>query len=449
MAQRPADVVPLGEATRTWARVAMRSFGGPAGQIAVMHREVVDERRWVGEQRFLHALSYCTVLPGPEAQQLATYLGWLLNGPLGGLIAGGLFVLPGFVSILALSMVYAQWGETTAVAAVFAGVSPAVIAIVIQAAIRVGRRTLRSRFHMAVAGGAFVSLAVLAVPFPIVIVVAAVLGTVVARWLPAGLAAHAPAADGPEPLISDVMLHSARPSAARAVAVTAIGAALWVAPVALIALWLGGDSVLVDQARFFGGTALVTFGGAYAVLSYVAQRAVEVYGWLAPGEMTRGLAMAETTPGPLIQVVQFVGFMGAFRAPGELDPWVAAVLASVVVTWVTYVPCFVFVFVGAPYVERMRTNRSLTAALSAVTAAVVGVIANLAVFFCVHTLFDRAPRRRWGPFETDVPEWHTFSPAALLVTAVALVMVFRLRWSVLRVLAGCAVLGATIHLATV
>lgn len=443
-------VVPLRESTRAWLQVSVQTFGGPAGQIAVMHREFVEERRWIGEKRFLHALSYCTVLPGPEAQQLAIYLGWLLNGSLGGLIAGTLFVLPGFLAILALSLIYAVHGDTTIVEALFAGVAPAVLAIVAQAVWRLGGRTLSSRGLVAVAIGAFVALAVLAVPFPLVVIAAAVIGLVGHRVSPTHWSAPTP--PDPEgsvpPLVPDEALHGERGSWRRAAVILGVGGVLWVAPVLIVAVAFGRDSVFVDQGRFFGGAALVTFGGAYAVLAYVAQRAVEVYGWLLPGEMVRGLAMAETTPGPLIMVVQFVGFMGAYRDPGSLDPWVAGVVASVLVTWVTFVPCFVFVFLGAPHMESLRGNVRVAAALRGVMAAVVGVIANLSVFFAVHTLFDEVRAVDSGPFSFDLPVWSSVDGAAVAVAALAGVLVFRLRWSILRVLGVCALVGGGWHLIT-
>ena len=445
----------LRTAARAWGTVALQTFGGPAGQIAVMHREIVEERRWVGEERFLHALSYCTLLPGPEAQQLATYLGWLLNGPAGGIVAGALFVLPGYLAIMALSLLYAGFGDTTFVDAVFAGVAPAVLAIVAQAVRRIGGRALVNPFLIAVAIGSFVALAMFAVPFPFVVFGAAFIGFVGGRLQPSLFAPRirkttANTARVPEsvraPLIADTALVHAVPSTSRSARTFVICAVAWIAPVLLLAVMFGSSSVFVTQARFFGGSALVTFGGAYAVLSYVAQKAVNTYHWLLPGEMIKGLAMAETTPGPLIQVVQFVAFLGAYRNPGSLSPWVAAIIASTLVTWVTYVPSFFFVFVGAPYVERLRGNRRVTDALSGITAAVVGVIANLAVYFAVHTLFSDVRESSPGPLRFSLPTWSTFSPAAAVVGALAFVLVFRLRWSVLRVLGVCAIVGGVIHL---
>jgi chromate transporter len=446
--RRSADVVPLTESTQAWARVSLQTFGGPAGQIAVMHRELVEERGWFGERRFLHALSFCTLLPGPEAQQLAIYLGWLLNGVPGGLIAGTLFILPGFVAIMALSILYAGWGDTVGVSALFAGLAPAVLAIVAQAVVRLSKRALRRRVLVGFAVAAFVSLAFFGVPFPLVVAGAGLLGYLLGLRRPGAI--ETPAAtvdvDGPAPLIPDDALHGERPTPGRTLRVLALGTALWLAPVVAAAVLLGGDSVLAQQGRFFGGAALVTFGGAYAVLAYVAQRAVEVYGWLAPGEMITGLAMAESTPGPLIQVVQFVGFLGAFHAaPAGWSPWVAGVVAACLVTWVTFVPCYAFIFLGAPYVEVLRGNRRLAAALSGITAAVVGVIANLGLYFAVHTLFDTVRPERIGPLRLQVPVVDTFDPISAGVAALAGVLLFRLRWSVLRTLACCTVVGAATH----
>ena len=438
------DVVPLRTAVRAWFLISLQTFGGPAGQIAVMQRTLVDERRWIGEKRFLHALNYCMLLPGPEAQQLAIYTGWLLNGTLGGLIAGILFVLPGLLAILALSVLYVAQGDTTVVTGLFLGLAPAVLAIVVQAVLRVGKRALHNRMLVLLAVAAFLALALFGVPFPIVILAAGGVGWAVHRWRPALL--EIPDRPEPEgdnaPLVPDDALHEARPSRRRNLAILAFGLVIWVAPVALIALVTRGEqSVFVDQGVFFGGMALVTFGGAYAVLSYVAQAAVQTYGWLQAGEMVRGLALAETTPGPLIMVVQFVAFLGAYRDPGSLDPWVAGVLGSLLVVWVTFVPCFVFIFLGAPYVERLRGSRPLAAALTGVTAAVVGVIANLAFFFAVHTLFTESRTIDWGPVDLLVPVWSSYVWESFLIAAIAMVLAFRFRWSVLKVLGVCAVLG--------
>ncbi|MGK5172217.1 chromate efflux transporter [Geodermatophilus sp. CPCC 205761] len=449
---RPMEqtVVPFRTAVRAWFLISLQTFGGPAGQIAVMQRTLVDEKRWIGQRRFLHAMNYCMLLPGPEAQQLATYVGWLLHGTRGGLVAGGFFVLPGVVALLVLSAVYVGFGSTTAVLALFAGLAPAVLAIVAQAVVRVARRALNSAALVTVAVVAFLALALFGVPFPVVVAAAGVAGWALGRWRPAALPQKGKAEaadDGPPPVISDDVLHTEPPSARRTLRVLLIGLLVWGVPVAAVALLTGAGSVFTQQGLFFSGAAVVTFGGAYAVLAYVAQQAVEVYGWLGPREMVRGLALAETTPGPLIMVVQFVAFLGAYRNPGELDPWVAAVLASLLVTWVTFAPSFLFVLLGAPYMERLRGNRSLSAALTGITAAVVGVIANLGVYFAVHTLFSSTRAVDAGPLHLELPDLGSLRPVPLAIAVVAAVLLFRLRWPVLRTLAVCAALGLAAGLA--
>jgi chromate transporter len=444
-ATRPdPDLVPFGQAVRAWLAISLQTFGGPAGQIAVMQRELVEERRWIGPQRFLHALNYCMLLPGPEAQQLAVYIGWLLNGLRGGLAAGILFVLPGMAALLALAAIYVAWGDATAVTAIFAGLAPAVVAVVAQAVLRVGSRALSHPALVAIAVASFAALALFGVPFPLVVAAAAGIGWLLGRLAPHTLASQAKAghdAGGPPPLIPDQALHAERPSRARSLRILGLGLLVWAAPVAVVALVTGTQSSLTTQGLFFSGTALITFGGAYAVLAYVAQRAVETYGWLSPGEMVRGLALAETTPGPLIMVVQFVAFLGAYHHPDPLTPWTAALVGALLTTWVTFVPCFLFIFLGAPYVERLRGNHTLSAALTGITAAVVGVIANLALYFAVHTLFATTHPWRWGPLRLELPELTSLRPVPLLITAAALVLIFRLRWSVPRTLAVCAGLG--------
>jgi chromate transporter len=441
-------VVPLGAATRAWFLISLQTFGGPAGQIAVMQRELVDERRWIGERRFLHALSYCMLLPGPEAQQLAVYTGWLLNGWAGGVIAGVLFVLPGVVALLALSWLYVTQGDTAVVTGLFLGLAPAVVAVVVQAVVRIGGRALTHRVLVVLAVVAFLALAVLGLPFPVVVLGAGLAGWLIGRRRPDVMLARSrpDAPDAVAPLVPDEALHHAPPSARRNLTILVGGLAVWVAPVVLAVLLTGWGSVYADQGVFFGGMALVTFGGAYAVLSYVAQAAVGTYGWLSANEMTRGLALAESTPGPLIMVVQFVAFLGAYRAPGGLDPLTAAVLGSLLVVWVTFVPSFLFIFLGAPYVERLRGNASLSAALTGVTAAVVGVIANLAVYFAVHTLFSGTRRLGWEHLGLLVPVWDSYVWEAFVVLAVALVLVLWRGWSVLRTLGVCALLGLGLSL---
>jgi chromate transporter len=448
---RPAEqtAVPFRTAVRAWFLISLQTFGGPAGQIAVMQRTLVDERRWIGQRRFLHAMNYCMLLPGPEAQQLATYVGWLLHGTRGGLVAGGLFVLPGVLALLVLSAVYVAFGSTVAVTALFAGLAPAVLAIVAQAVVRVAKRALDSRALAAIAVVAFLALALFGVAFPVVVALAGVAGWALGRWRPAALPqkAKAEVADGPPPVISDDVLHTEAPSGRRTLRVLLVGLLVWGVPVAAVALLTGAGSVFTQQGLFFSGAAVVTFGGAYAVLAYVAQQAVQVYGWLGPGEMVRGLALAETTPGPLIMVVQFVAFLGAYRDPGSLDPWAAAVLASLLVTWVTFVPSFLFVLLGAPYMERLRGNRSLSAALTGITAAVVGVIANLGVYFAVHTLFAQTVDVDAGVLHLELPDLASLRPVPLAIALVAAVLLFRARWSVLRTLGVCAALGLAAGLA--
>ena len=447
--------ITLSEATRTWARIAALSFGGPAGQIALMHKILVEEKRWIGEARFLHALNYCMLLPGPEAQQLATYIGWLLHRTKGGLIAGGLFVLPGFLAIMVLSWLYAAFGQLGPVAALFFGLKAAVLAIVLDAVRRIGGRALGNNAMRLIAAAAFVAIFVFSVPFPLIILAAGIIGYAGGR---AGLAAFAPAGgghggsrgpvvpDGDTALGEEIPEH-ARPSIAWSLRVAAIFLLLWLAPVLLLLGLLGPDNVFSQIALFFSQMAVVTFGGAYAVLAYVAQQAVETYGWLKPGEMLDGLGMAETTPGPLIMVTQFVGFMGALRQATGLPPMLAATLGGILTTWVTFVPCFLWIFLGAPFVEKLRGHRALASALSAITAAVVGVILNLAIWFAVHTLFVRVETVAAGPVRLDLPVPASIDPAAALLSIAAMIAIFRYKAGPLPVLAGCAAAGLVYWLA--
>ena len=386
------------------------------------------------------------LLPGPEAQQLAIYIGWLLNGLRGGLIAGTLFVLPGVVAMLSLSGLYVGLGDTDAVDAVFLGLAPAVIAIVIQAVVRVSRRALTSPVLVGLAVAAFIALALFAIPFPVAILTAGAFGWLLGKVRPE-LARPKPATpdDGPAPLIADDQLHEEPPTARRWVVILVCGLFLWLAPLVVVGLLFGRHSIFVDQGLFFSGAAVVTFGGAYAVLAYVAQQAVSVYGWLAPGEMVRGLALAETTPGPLIMVVQFVAFVGAYRDPGSLNPWTAAVIAALLTTWVTFVPCFLFILLGAPYVERLRHNQTLSAALTGITAAVVGVIASLAAFFSIHTLFSRTHHVLAGPFDFQAPVLISIQWDAAGVMVLGCVLIFRRGWSVLQTLGGCTIAGIALY----
>ncbi|HEV2148727.1 MAG TPA: chromate efflux transporter [Longimicrobiaceae bacterium] len=439
----PPTPPTFGEAFRTWVRVGLLSFGGPAGQIAVMHRILVEEKRWISEHRFLHALNYCMLLPGPEAQQLATYVGWLLHRTAGGLTAGILFVLPGFVSILAISLLYAGYQDTQLVQALFFGLKPAVVAVVAEAVHRIGGRALKNRAMAALAAAAFVAIFFFEVPFPLIVAGAALVGYLGSRIRPdLFLVIRGHEADAAlEEEGAAGRTEPAAPSWRAGLRTALLYLFLWWAPVGALLLLTGASSVWVQEGVFFSTAAVVTFGGAYAVLAYVAQQAVETYGWLRPGEMLDGLGMAETTPGPLIQVVQFVGFMGAYRNPGGLDPMLAGVLGSALTTWVTFVPCFLFIFVGAPWIEHLRGRKGLTAALSGITAAVVGVILNLALWFALHVLFARVGEARHGPLRLLVPEWDTLDPAALLIAAGAFAALFLLRWGMIRTLLAAAAAG--------
>lgn len=445
MTEAPTHGVSLREATGVWARIAALSFGGPAGQIAVMHRIVVEERRWVDEGRFLHALNVCMLLPGPEAQQLATYLGWLMHRTLGGVIAGVLFVIPGAVAIMALSIVYALYGQVPAIGALFFGLKAAVLAIVLQAVLRVGRRALRTRAQWALAAASFAGIFLLGLPFPVIVLGAGLIGFLAAR---AGSAAFAGAAPPPEAasLLGDTLpAHTRDRRAAFRIAGTCL--ALWLVPVGAILLALGPGDVFARIATFFSTMAVVTFGGAYAALAYVAQQAVESFHWLSPREMLDGLGLAETTPGPLIMVMQFVAFMGAYRNPGELAPLTSGILGGLLATWVTFVPCFLFVFLAAPFAEALRGNARVVGALNAVTAAVVGVILNLAVWFSLHTIFREVQPVRGLGLAFDVPILSSLDPAALVLSLAAIVATLRFGAGLATVLGGCAAAGLLLHFA--
>jgi len=455
---RSGDGISFGEAFRVWLRVAALSFGGPAGQIAVMHRILVDEKRWISESRFLHALNYCTLLPGPEAQQLATYIGWLLHRTAGGLLAGGLFIVPGILSIMALSYIYVAYGHVGWIEALFFGLKAAVLAIVIQAVVKIGKRALRNRVMIALAAIAFIGIFFFNVPFPIIIILAGLTGYLAAlSGQPSfeGTAHHAGSAKGPiETAAVDTMLEGGgadhiQPSWSRAFKVAAIWLPLWLGPVAVLFLALGPSNVFTLIALFFSKMALVTFGGAYAVLAYVAQQAVEHYHWLGAREMLDGLGMAETTPGPLIMVLQFVGFIAAYRDPGSLPPMLAAVLGGLLATWVTFTPCFLWIFLGAPYVETLRGNRGLSGALSAITAAVVGVILNLSIWFALHTIFQQSVPIRSLGLSFDLPVLSSVDFPALLLALAAAIAIFRFNLGMVTVLAGACVGGILLRLAGV
>ncbi len=400
-----------------------------------MHRILVEERRWISESRFQHALNFCMLLPGPEAMQLATYVGWLMNGPIGGLLAGGLFILPGAVAILALSCLYAGFGHVGAVAAVFFGLKAAVLAVVLEAIQRLSRRALRNGPLRVFAAAAFVAIFFFAAPFPWIVIGAGLIGFFAAR-------AGVPAFQPPEPSDDEADLRIGDADPRRALRAAAIALAAWGLPIAALRVGLGPDSVYSQIALFFSQTAVVTFGGAYAVLAYVAQQAVEHYGWLKPGEMLDGLGMAETTPGPLIMVLQFVGFMAAFRAPGALPPYFAGALGGLIATWTTFAPCFFWIFLGALFVERLRGVRALSGALAAIGAAVVGVILNLAIWFAVHAIFARTfPVRRYG-FDFDAPDLASANVWAIALTAASIVAVFRFHAGMAKTFLGSAAAGA-------
>ena len=450
MADQPHDHgISFRDAVIVWARVALLSFGGPAGQIAVMHRILVEEKRWIGEERFLHALNYCMLLPGPEAQQLATYIGWLLHKTKGGLVAGALFVLPGFIAILALSFIYVLLRQVPLVEGLFFGLKAAVLAVVLQAVVRVGSRALKNNVMRALAASAFVAIFVLDVPFPLIVLGAALIGFIggkAGHTAFQGGGGHGSAGtdivhDRDTALGAGLPKH-AEPNLSWSLRISGILLALWLAPIAALLIAVGPDDVFSRIATFFSQMAVVTFGGAYAVLAYVAQEAVETYGWLQPGEMLDGLGMAETTPGPLIMVTQFVGFLAAFREATGLPPLVAATLGAILTTWVTFVPCFLWIFAGAPFIERLRGNRALSAALSAITAAVVGVILNLAVWFGIHTLFGQVREVPFAAGAIDLPVLTSVNWPALALAMGAILAMFRFKAGMLPVLGVCSVLGA-------
>ena len=419
--------VSFGAALRVWTRIGLLSFGGPAAQIAVMHRELVDQRRWIDEPRFLHALSFCMLLPGPEATQLATYIGWLLHRTAGAFAAGMLFIAPGILTMLVLAATYASVGNVPWIAALFFGLKAAVLAVVVDALLRVARRSLRGALPVAVALLAFAALFVFDLPFPLIVLAAGALGFLAGPPLPAS---HGDTPLGAAPMSGGTL----RPALACL--------AGWLLPVGGLWLWLGPGNVFADMALFFSKAAMVTFGGAYAVLAYVAQQAVENYGWLDHAAMLDGLGLAETTPGPLIMVLQFVGFLAAYAHPGALPPLLAGVLGGLLVTWVTFAPCFLWIFAGAPYVERLRADRRLAGALAFITAAVVGVILNLTLWFAIRTLFHA--QMTVGSMTLPVPA--SADPWALLLAAAAALLLFRFRAGLVPVLAFSSLGALALHL---
>jgi chromate transporter len=441
----PAHGVSFAEAFKVWLRVALLSFGGPAGQIAVMHRIIVEERRWFSESRFLHALNYCHLLPGPEAQQLAIYIGWLMHKTRGGVVAGALFVVPGVVALMALSWIYVIWGNVSVVAGLLFGLKAAVLAVVIEAVLRVGRRALKSRLAVAIAGTAFIALFFFAISFPLVVLAAAMIGLTANS---AGYGVGGTAARGKdEDLLGEQIPDHAQPSLARAMRVAGLWVPLWLGPVVLLFLALGPENVFTRLAIFFSQVAVVSFGGAYAVLAYVAQQAVETHHWLRPDEMLAGLGLAETTPGPLIMVVQYVGFLAGYRTPGVMPPLLAGTLAGLLVTWVTFTPCFLWVLLGAPYVEALRGVRALGAALAAVTAAVVGVILNLAVWFGLHVIFRETAAWQGYGLSLGLPLLPSIDIFAAILAATAALAIFHFKVGIMPTLLACSLAGAVLQLA--
>jgi chromate transporter len=439
--------IPLRQAFWTWLKIASLSFGGPAGQIAVMHRILVDEKRWVSEARFLHALNFCMLLPGPEAQQLATYIGWLMHRTAGGIVAGGLFILPGIVSIMALSWIYVAFGSVGLVGGLLFGLKAAVVAVVLHAVVRISKRALANQIMVAIAAAAFAAIFFLDVPFPAIIAGAAALGYAGGR---AGLRSFRAgeghgAGAGEKSLLSDTFVEPARPRLAAAAKAALPWLILWLVPVGALVVLMGEENVFAEIAMFFSKMAIVTFGGAYAALAYVAQEAVESFGWLKPGEMLDGLGMAETTPGPLIMVLQFVGFMAAFRDPGGLPPMLAGTLGGLLATWVTFTPCFLWIFLGAPFIELMRGNRALAGALSAITAAVVGVILNLAIWFATHTLFGTVQAVRGPGFAFEMPVLGSVNGWATVIAAAAILAMFRFRVGMIPTLIACSAAGVVLY----
>lgn len=420
IANRPS----FAEALRVWAQIGFLSFGGPAGQIALMHKMLVDERRWLDESRFLTALNFCMLLPGPEAMQLATYSGWRLHGIAGGLAAGLLFVLPGAALILVLGLLYAAFGKLPMVEALFIGIKAAVLAIIVEALLRVARRALRSRMDWAIAGAAFVGLFLFAVPFPLVVATALAVGYLTSRRSAVDAISQAPA---PVPLMGTMKT-------------IAVWLAIWILPLALVVLVFGQGHVLSQMAFFFSKMAVVTFGGAYAVLSYVAQQVVQGYGWLTPGEMLDALGLAETTPGPLILVLEFVGVVAGWRHGGG-PPLLMGVLGAFVTLWATFAPCFLWIFAGAPYIERLTHEPRLSGALRAVTAAVVGVILNLTLWFALHVLFGEVELVMWGGAHVSVPVLSTFQPLLAVLGILAAILLFAFRLGILVTLVLTALAG--------
>ncbi|MGH6735955.1 MAG: chromate efflux transporter [Methyloceanibacter sp.] len=421
------------EALSVWAKIGVTSFGGPAGQIALMHRVLVEERGWIGPERFLHALNFCMLLPGPEAMQLATYVGWRLHGTLGGLAAGLLFVLPGALVVLALSIAYALFGQVPLVEAAFVGIKAAVLVIVIEALLKVARRALHRGYDWAIAASAFFAIFFLDAPFPLIIAGAALAGFLLALIFPVPVPPPLSTPPVPVPL-------------SQTVRTAALWLAIWILPLLTVSAWFGRDHVTTDIALFFSKLAVVTFGGAYSVLAYMAQQAVETYGWLSAGEMLDGLGLAETTPGPLILVTEFVGFLAGYRHGGE--PQLAfGLLGAAVTLWATFAPCFLWIFVGAPYIERLASNAKLAGTLRGVTAAVVGVILNLSLWFALHVIFGRVEAEWHGPLRIWMPDFATFNVEAALLACLAAILLLGFRLGIVTTLTISAAAALAVSLA--
>src|SRR5215475_12245003 len=433
----PGRSVSFAEAFRFWVKLGFISFGGPAGQIAIMHRELVERRRWLSEERFLHALNYCMLLPGPEAQQLAIYIGWLLHRTPGGIVAGAFFVIPSIFILLALSYVYAAYGNVTAVAGALDGFKPVVVAIVVEAVLKIGKRALKSKAHYVIASSAFIGIYFLRLPFPFIVLLAGLIGLAMTRHWPDG-APDRPENGAPQIIHNDNRDDNAygytrppahtQPSSGRALRTLAVGIALWALPFAALIAWRGWSSLHAQEYRFFTQAALVTFGGAYAVLAYVTQAAVTGHGWLSQSQAVDGLALAETTPGPLIMVLQFIGFMAGWNHPEGLTPAPSGVTGALVTTYTTFLPCFIFIFLGAPYIEVLRGNKDLTGALTGITAAIVGVVLNLALVFGAAVV--------WPQGLAGGTNWF-----AVITSAAAFVALYRFKADVLWVVLGGGLIG--------
>jgi len=442
--QKLSHTPNLTEALVVWFKIGILSFGGPAGQIALMHSILVEEKRWLDEERFLHALNYCMLLPGPEAQQLATYIGWLLHKTKGGLVAGLLFILPGALVIFALSWVYVAFSDMPLIEAGFLGIKAAVLVVVIDAVIKIGKRAITSGHMLALAIASFLAIFFFSIPFPYIIICAGILGVVVGHLKLSD--SHKNTSETKTNDVATVIdrmelageLSHTQPSFSRSIKVFTILLSLWLLPIFLIWLLFGAENVFFQQSIFFSKLAVVTFGGAYAVLAYMAQQAVEVFNWLTPNEMLDGLGLAETTPGPLILVTQFVGFIGAYRSEVALSPIILGLLGSLVTLWVTFVPCFLWIFLGAPYIERLRANTRIAAALSGITSAVVGVVLNLAIWFGMHVTFKNLNEVSVLNFSLKIPVLSSIDLFSLGLTVLAAVLILWFRLGTIYVLIGCA-----------